>query len=454
MNAETQLVRKDSIEELCGHRARALDLYAQAFDLIEQARTAHARAAIGTSHITSFPADEFRWFGPESRQRFVKRIRADMDRDVWHGLVLNTPLAGLMDSEARETFERSLRDDPPEVTADTVFATMSALARDAQTIFRRGLVNVFSRLQRRYRSHDGFKIGEKVILTYAMRVYDTFVTLNRDDQLIDLDRVMHVLDHQPPPHHTAGLVGAIREATHARPVQWQVETAYFKAKWHRNGNLHLRFKRMDLVREANRLIAEHFGQTIGAAPDVAPQRRQPPAPDAEAFFPTPPELVEQMIAEADLSAGLTVLEPSAGDGAIALPVAEATGGPVVCFEVCPDRTGKLRADLGSRGRVINDDFLRYRAIDNRYDRVLMNPPFSRGADALHVIHALDFLAPGGRLVAIVSGAIHGNADDARPHAELRRIIAQRGGRIIRLPAGSFKTVGTTVETAMIVIDAP
>lgn len=44
---ETGLVRKDSIEELCGHRARALDLYARAFDLIEQARNAHARAGTG-----------------------------------------------------------------------------------------------------------------------------------------------------------------------------------------------------------------------------------------------------------------------------------------------------------------------------------------------------------------------------------------------------------------------
>jgi predicted RNA methylase len=453
MNADTALVRKDSIEELCGHRARALDLYAQAFDLIEQARNAHARAATGKSHIASFPVQELRWFDDRSRASFIKQIRADLDRDVWQGLILNTPIAGLMDAEARENFERSVRDDPPEVTAETVYATMSNLIGDAELIFRRGLVNVFSRLQRRYRSHDGFKIGDRLILTSAMRVYDMFVSLNRDDQLIDLDRVMHVLDHQAAPHHTAGLVGAIREATHERPTRWQAETAYFHAKWHRNGNLHLRFKRADLVREANRLIAEHFGQTIGAAPDVATRRREPPEPDAEAFFPTPGELVEQMIAKANLSPGLTVLEPSAGDGAIALPAAAVTGGHVVCFEVCPSRTAGLRAALGGSGRVINDDFLRYQAGEHRYDRVLMNPPFTRGADALHVLHALDFLAPGGRLVAIVSGAIHGPADGMRPHAELRRAIERRGGQVIRLPAGSFKNAGTSVDTAMVIIDA-
>lgn len=33
----TALVRKESIEELCGHRARALELYVQAFDLLTEA---------------------------------------------------------------------------------------------------------------------------------------------------------------------------------------------------------------------------------------------------------------------------------------------------------------------------------------------------------------------------------------------------------------------------------
>lgn len=453
MTTDTALVRKDSIEELCGHRARALALYAQAFDLLLEARDAHARAAVGKSYITNFPVEALRWITTDRRVEFVDRIRTDMDRDVWQGLILNTALAGLMDAEARDSFERSLRDNPPEVTAETVFATMSALAGDAEMIFRRGLVNVFSQLHRKYRSHDGFKIKDRVIMPYAVRVLFRSAMLIHDAQLIDVDRVMHVLDGKAAPHHTAGLCAAIRAAMHANPAQWEAETEYFSAKWHLNGNLHLRFKRADLVMRANQIIAEHFGMSLGVSPHAAPKRREPPAPDAEAFFPTPPELVARMIDEANLSKGLTVLEPSAGDGAIALPVAEHTGGPVVCFEVSPNRAAILRASLAAHGRVINDDFLRYRAAETRYDRILMNPPFTRGADALHVMHALDFLAPGGRLVAIVSGAIHGPANGRRPHDELRHEIERRGGRLIRLPSGSFKSAGTNVDTAMVIIDA-
>jgi 16S rRNA G1207 methylase RsmC len=35
-----------------------------------------------------------------------------------------------------------------------------------------------------------------------------------------------------------------------------------------------------------------------------------------------------------------------------------------------------------------------------YDRILMNPPFANGADIKHILHAIELLKPGGRLVAI------------------------------------------------------
>ena len=45
--AGTNLVRKESIEELCGHRARALELYRAALDTLNEARAAHSRASHG-----------------------------------------------------------------------------------------------------------------------------------------------------------------------------------------------------------------------------------------------------------------------------------------------------------------------------------------------------------------------------------------------------------------------
>ena len=80
----------------------------------------------------------------------------------------------------------------------------------------------------------------------------------------------------------------------------------------------------------------------------------------------------------------------------------------------------------------------------------MNPPFTRGADVMHVLHALHMLNPEtGKLVAIMSAALEWKTD--KNSALLRGIIDLRGGEIIELPEESFKVAGTKVATIIVVI---
>ena len=69
----------------------------------------------------------------------------------------------------------------------------------------------------------------------------------------------------------------------------------------------------------------------------------------------------------------------------------------------------------------------------------MNPPFDHGADIRHVEHARQFLAEGGRLVAIV-------ANGPRQRKKLEPIATAW----IDLPAGTF--AGTSLSAAIVVID--
>src|SRR3546814_3048810 len=68
-----------------------------------------------------------------------------------------------MDAEAREKFRHQLRTDPPEVSVENCLATVESLILDSRNIFLRGIANVFSRLDRRFRTHDAFAIGSKII---------------------------------------------------------------------------------------------------------------------------------------------------------------------------------------------------------------------------------------------------------------------------------------------------
>jgi predicted RNA methylase len=169
------------------------------------------------------------------------------------------------------------------------------------------------------------------------------------------------------------------------------------------------------------------------------------------YFPTPPAVVQRMIGAADLEPGMTVLEPSAGTGAIAGPV-HALGCNVDCVELSADLARVL--DNACYRQVIRADFLEYGPRDNPagaeyYDRVLMNPPFSRQADIAHVRHALGFVKPGGLLVAIMSAGVEFRQD--KTAEGFRKLVAGCGGRIERLPDDSFEKSGTSVRTVMVTI---
>ncbi len=167
-------------------------------------------------------------------------------------------------------------------------------------------------------------------------------------------------------------------------------------------------------------------------------------PEEADFYPTPAELVEQVCDWAELAPGMSVLEPSAGRGALALMANEGYDCKVFCVEPLVanrDVLRKHRLSFAATG-----DFLLL-APTGPFDRVIMNPPFSKRADILHVQHALLFLKPGGILVAIMSAGVGYRQD--RLTTEFHALVKANCGEIRDNPDGSFKHVGTMVKTVMV-----
>lgn len=168
------------------------------------------------------------------------------------------------------------------------------------------------------------------------------------------------------------------------------------------------------------------------------------------FFPTPVAVTEEMLAAADIRPGMAVLEPSAGMGHIADRIREKGVEPVVA-ELEPQKRELLEA----KGyEVVGKDFMKDVSEGKSYDRIVMNPPFSKRQDTEHVRRAYDLLKPGGRLVAIVSeGSFFGKDSKA---AEFRDWLEDVGGTSERLAEGSFNDpslpVTTGVNTRMVVIE--
>ncbi|AVX04298.1 hypothetical protein MXMO3_01773 [Maritalea myrionectae] len=164
-------------------------------------------------------------------------------------------------------------------------------------------------------------------------------------------------------------------------------------------------------------------------------------------FDSPEEVVGLVIQLARIEPGMSVLEPSAGIGNIAI-AAERAGGKVVAVEIDTKRFSVLNAD--PKLEAIHANFLEW-SDHARFDRVVMNPPFARQADVHHVNHAHRFLKSGGLLVAIMSASVMFR--DNGLTREFRAFVERQGGTIERLPDHSFKASGTAVHTCIVAIPA-
>jgi len=177
------------------------------------------------------------------------------------------------------------------------------------------------------------------------------------------------------------------------------------------------------------------------------------------FFQTPVELAKRMVAWA-VRAGDLVLEPSAGHGRIAAEALKMTD-RLDCIESDESRVAALRVNLGLSPHglrygsehalgLFTLDFLEARPRAN-YDAVVMNPPFSKGQEARHILHAMKFLRPGGRLAAIASAGVIFR--ETALYKGLREALAI-GGKIEELSAGTFSKEGTDVSTVLITWTKP
>jgi hypothetical protein len=172
---------------------------------------------------------------------------------------------------------------------------------------------------------------------------------------------------------------------------------------------------------------------------------------AAQFFETPEPVVRELISQADFQNqdDLLLLEPSAGRGAIASAIREAME-PTCRLHLLEKEEKNLavlreRFSAHSDTEILAGDFLQHPPL-RVYDRIIANPPFTKRADAIHVLHMWECLKPGGILVSVMSAGLGFRQEK---EYERLRVLAFETGHWEYLPAGSFKASGTEVSTGII-----
>lgn len=160
-----------------------------------------------------------------------------------------------------------------------------------------------------------------------------------------------------------------------------------------------------------------------------------------------------MIEVAGIEEGDYVLEPSAGKGAIVRELLKTKCHQITAVEIVTMNVEALRkeftiAGMSSRVDVILMDFMEWNTVEMfEFDKVVMNPPFTRQQDVDHIMHAHKFLKPGGVLVSVCSESPFFRTN--KKSIDFMNWIEANGGETMQLPEGAFKESGTGVRTRIV-----
>ena len=166
------------------------------------------------------------------------------------------------------------------------------------------------------------------------------------------------------------------------------------------------------------------------------------------YFATPEPIGLKMVEWSRLKDGESALEPSAGHGAIARWF------PATTKNVAIEPSSQL-ADLtrmSFNGKVRDIPFENLDTI-NKFDAVIMNPPFGQGGKTAieHVAKAFKHLRDGGRIVAIIL-----NGPACQKHFDKWYASEEATSAIlikeIILPGIAFNKAGTSISTKVVIID--
>ena len=263
ITGHTEIISSTSIERIVTGRNAAL---LQIEELIQQlADISTLTSSIGGKTARDWAMrQDFRcgcWL-MENVKTAMSTITCNLDRSIWRDLMQKSGMISLMDALARDQWDKNLEvDDIPEISEANILSTFEQLNQSKAEVFERGIINVFKGLSWDYKTNSPCFFGKKIIMNNLVthnRWGYSLTSGYRRDQLTDLERMLFLLDGKAIPDNRADI--SINLMNHIRDNLGKdvYEDAYFSIRYFQKGTAHVTFKRPELVKKMNDIIARHY----------------------------------------------------------------------------------------------------------------------------------------------------------------------------------------------------
>ncbi|MEM8971357.1 MAG: helicase-related protein, partial [Pseudomonadota bacterium] len=168
------------------------------------------------------------------------------------------------------------------------------------------------------------------------------------------------------------------------------------------------------------------------------------------FYATPEPLGYKMVEWAGMRANEKAMEPSVGDGAIGRYFPDYVESTIVD----PSLELLSKARLRVTGAKAKNETFEKHHVSNKYDTVVMNPPFGSGGKLAyeHVAKALKHVRPGGRLVALVPTGPAADKQFSKMRDDLDETAEWNWTADVALPRVTFEKAGTNVGARVLIFD--
>ena len=258
--ADKMLAKKATATEMAGKLGMAKQAVAEALRTLTKANQHMA----GFGAYSSISPGRNRGSSYDTSEAHLADVCKSMDRTAWRWFFETCQVRERISSKRWEALSKKIEDlEMPEFTEAEALRVFESFADNAPDLVREAIREVFEWLQPghwsdQYKTNlkNRFEISPKIIKGWMVERWCSgwHPNYRQEQHLHSLDRTFHLLDGEAVESYPGNFVSVFQAACTAG--EDECSTRYFRAKWYKNGNMHIELLRDDLRREMNRIACD------------------------------------------------------------------------------------------------------------------------------------------------------------------------------------------------------
>jgi len=186
--------------------------------------------------------------------KIFEMLISGYDAKAWDHLMHESGMLSFMSARDVVDWGQKIQNrEIPALTMDSIKATFSELHLKRKQMMDDGIEQLYRALSWSHKTNSPVAFGKKIILNGR----NPWVYSQNRLHVDDLIRFMHVMDDKPQPDHRDNFA----MLSDHQPVS-EFKSDYISIVGFQNGNLHVYFKRPDLVAKMNEVLASRYPSAL------------------------------------------------------------------------------------------------------------------------------------------------------------------------------------------------